>query len=102
MAQTGTAQKSIAAPLTAFAVGAVVALLVGVFGRVHDPTLTGTTTLGFTTVLAMKTVASLAIAVLVGFQLVSALWLSGKLGSPVSSWLGTAHRASGGLALVLS
>src|SRR4051812_3248302 len=101
MADT-TAQKSMAVPLTAFTVGAVVALLVGVFGRVHDPTLTGTTTLGFSTVLAMKTVASLVIAVLVVFQLVSALWIYGKLGRPAPSWLGTAHRASGGLALVLS
>ena len=39
--------KSMAVPLTAFAAGAVIALLVGVFGRVHDPSLDGTTTLGF-------------------------------------------------------
>ena len=38
MAHT-TAQKSMSIPLTAFTAGAVVALLVGVFGRVHDPTL---------------------------------------------------------------
>jgi hypothetical protein len=46
MAET-TARKSMAIPLTAFAVGAVVAILVGVFGRVHEPTLDGTTTLGY-------------------------------------------------------
>ena len=45
MAHT-TAQKRMSIPLTAFAAGAVVALLVGVFGRVHEPTLSGTTTLG--------------------------------------------------------
>ena len=42
-----TSTKSLAIPLTAFAAGAVVALLVGVFGKVHDPTLAGTTTFGF-------------------------------------------------------
>ena len=46
MADT-TARKSMAIPLTAFAAGAVVALLVGVFGRIHVPTLNGTTTLGY-------------------------------------------------------
>src|SRR4051794_37972273 len=60
-----TGQKSMAIPLTAFAVGAVVALLVGVFGRVHDPTLQGTTDLGYSTVLAMKTVVATVVAVLV-------------------------------------
>jgi hypothetical protein len=102
MAQTATAQKSMAIPLTAFAVGAVVALLVGVFGRVHHPTLQGTTTLGFSSVLAMKTVVSTGIAVLVVVQLVTALWIYGKLGLRAPSWLGTVHRASGGTALVLT
>jgi uncharacterized membrane protein len=32
-----------AIPLAAFAAGAVVALLIGVFGKVHDPTRDGTT-----------------------------------------------------------
>jgi LytS/YehU family sensor histidine kinase len=50
-----TTQKSMAIPLTALAVGAVVALLVGVIGRVHNPTLAGTTTLGYSTVLAILT-----------------------------------------------
>ena len=58
MAGTTAQRKSMAVPLAAFAAGAVVALLVGVFGRVHDPTLDGTTTLGFSTVLAMKTVVA--------------------------------------------
>jgi hypothetical protein len=73
-----------------------------VFGRVHDPTLAGTTTLGFSTVLAMKTVVSTVIAVLVVVQVVTALWIYGKLGIHAPSWLGAVHRASGGTALVLA
>jgi hypothetical protein len=101
MADT-TAQKSMAIPLTAFAVGAVVALLVGVFGRVHDPTLEGTTTLGYSTVLAMKTVVATVIAGLVVVQLVTALWIYGKLGIKAPSWLGKAHRTTGATALLLA
>ena len=101
MADT-TAQKSMTIPLTAFTVGAVVALLVGVFGRVHEPTLDGTTTLGYATVLAMKTVVATGIAVLVVIQLVTALWLYGRLGIRAPSWLGGAHRATGATVLLLS
>jgi hypothetical protein len=95
-------QKSMAVPLTAFAAGAVVALLIGVFGRVHDPSLDGTTTLGFKTVLAMKVVVATVVGVLALLQLVGALWMYGKLGIAAPSWLGRAHRGSGVLALVLA
>jgi hypothetical protein len=97
-----TAQKSLAIPLTAFAVGAVIALLVGVFGRVHDPTLSGTTTLGFTTVLEMKVAISIAIAPLLLLQLLGALWMYGKLGGSAPSWVGPAHRGIGTIALLFS
>ncbi len=97
-----TAQKGMAIPLAAFGAGAVVALLVGVFGRVHDPTLDGTTTLGFETVLAMKTVVATGIGVLAVVQLVGALWMYGKLGRPAPSWLGAAHRSTGAFALLLT
>jgi hypothetical protein len=96
------AQKSIAIPLTAFAVGAVIALLVGVFGRVHDPTLNGTTTLGFHTVLEMKVAVSIAIAPLLLLQLLGALWMYGKLGGSAPSWVGPAHRGIGTVTLLLS
>jgi hypothetical protein len=89
-------------PLAAFAAGAVVAILVGVFGKVHAPTLDGTTTLGYTTVLAMKTVVASGIAVLAGVQLVLALWMYGRFGRRAPSWVGPAHRANGTLVLLLA
>ncbi len=97
-----TAPKGMAVPLTAFAAGAVVALLVGVFGRVHDPSLDGTTTLGFDTVIEMKVVVTTVIGVLAVLQVVGALWMYGKLGVEAPSWLGTAHRISGTIALSLA
>ena len=94
--------KSLAVPLVAFGAGAVVAVLLGVFGKAHDPTLDGTTTLGFSTVIDMKTVLSVVIGVLAVGQVVGALWLYGKLGIKAPSWLGTAHRISGAVALLLA
>jgi hypothetical protein len=90
-----------AVPLAGLAAGAVVALLVGVFGKVHQPTLAGTTTLGFQTVIDMKVVLSVAIGLLAVLQLLGALWMYGKLGVRAPSWLGTAHRISGAVAFVL-
>ena len=103
MADTTTdAPKSMVVPLTAFAAGAAVAVLIGVFGRLHDPTLDGTTTLGFHTVIQMKVVVTTVIGVLVIGQLLGALVLYGKLPVTAPPWLGRAHRASGTLALVLA
>ena len=91
-----------AVPLAAFGAGAVVAVLLGVWGKVHDPSLSGTTTLGFRTVIDMKVVLTTAIGVLAVLQVVGALMLYGKLGVRAPSWLGTAHRISGATALLLS
>ena len=96
------AQKSMAVPLTAFAAGAVVALLIGVFGKAHDPSLDGTTTLGFNTVIDMKVVVSTVIGALAVLQVIGALWMYGKLGVKAPPWLGKAHRISGATALLLS
>jgi len=98
----GAASRGLAVPLGAFFAGAVVAVLLGVFGRVHEPTLDGTTALGFRTVIEMKVVVTTVVGVLVVLQLLSALWLYGRFGWRAPSWLGTAHRGSGTVALLLS
>jgi hypothetical protein len=100
-AHQGEPQGGVAVPLTAFAVGAVVAVLLGVFGKLHEPTLTGTSSLGFDTLLDMKVALSMVIGVLAVLQVVGALWLYGKLGLSAPVWLGTAHRISGTLAVLL-
>jgi len=96
------APRSLAVPLAAFTAGAVVAVLLGVFGKVHSPTLDGTTTLGFRTIIDMKVVLTTVIGILAVLQVVGALWLYGKLGIRAPSWLGAAHRVSGTAALLLS
>jgi Family of unknown function (DUF6529) len=94
--------RSLSVPLTAFAVGAVVAVLVGVFGKVHDPTLDGTTTLGFRTVIDMKVVLATVVGVLAVLQVIGGLWIYGRLGRPAPSWVGPVHRVSGAVAVVLA
>ena len=102
MADTAAPPRSLAVPLTAFAAGAVVAVLVGVFGKVHDPTLQGTTTLGFRTVIDMKVVLGTVVGVLAVLQILGGLWIYGRLGRPAPSWVGTAHRISGAVAVILA
>jgi hypothetical protein len=96
------AQKGMALPLLAFAAGAAVAVLIGVFGRVHDPTTDGLVTFGFHTVIQMKVVVTTVIGVLVLAQLAGALVLYGKVPVRAPTWLGKAHRATGTLTLVLA
>lgn len=101
MAETG-ARKGMRIPLAALAAGVVVALLVGVLGKAHDPSLDGTTTLGYQTVVDMKVVLSVVIGVLAVLQVVGALWMYGRLGIEAPSWVGKAHRFSGTVVLVLA
>jgi len=101
VAQTAVQPKSLSVPLTAFALVAVVAVLVGVFGKVHDPTLNGTTTLGYRTVIDMKVVLATVAGVLAVVQIVGGLWIYGRLGRPAPSWVGPVHRVSGAVAVVI-
>ncbi|HEU4330512.1 MAG TPA: DUF6529 family protein [Lapillicoccus sp.] len=102
MAETATRQKSMSVPLIAFVLGAVVAVLVGVFGKVHEPTTAGLATLGFRTVIDMKVVLSTVVGVLVLLQLLGGLWIFGRFGRPAPSWVGPAHRACGAIAVILA
>jgi phosphatidylglycerophosphate synthase len=87
----------------ALLLGAGVAVALGVYGRVHTPNFDALPSLGFSGPGAFKAWTTSVILVLALFQLVSALWLYGRLGKrPAPSWLGRAHRASGALAFVLS
>ena len=94
--------RSIAVPVTAFVVGAVVAVLVGVFGKMHDPTTQGTTPLWFRTVIDMKVAVATVIGVLAIWQIIGGLWMYGRLGRPAPSWVGGVHRVTGAIAVVLA
>ncbi len=89
--------------LLAGAVGALVALSLGIYGNVHDPASDLSITLGFENTITMK-VWLASVAVLFALvQVGSALWMYGKL--PLGAgpaWLGSLHRISGRVAFLLS
>jgi len=84
--------------------GGAVALALGVYGRVHEPTHRAIVDLGFPSLLAMKSWLTSAATALALFQLLSALRMYGRMRSrhAVANWLPAAHRWSGTAAFVIS
>ena len=88
--------------LVAVGAGAAVAVALGVYGRVHDPSQELVFTLFFSSTIAMKVwLGTVAVAFAV-VQVLSALWLYGKLPGTAPAGLGTVHRLSGRLAFIAS
>jgi hypothetical protein len=100
-AQLTTASRSGRIPLLALVLGAAVAILLGVNDRRH-PSSAHLVTLGFDSVIQMKTWLALVVGVLLVGQLVGGLWMYGRLGRPAPGWVGPAHRAAGLLAVLIS
>ncbi len=88
--------------LVALLSGAVVSVALGVYGSQHEPTFEPITTFGFDSLIQMKVWLAVAAGVLAVGQLVGALWMYGKLGVKAPSWIGTGHRVSGFLAVLVS
>jgi len=89
--------------LVILAVGGAVAVALGVYGNVHDPSGRSLVTLFFSAGINLKVwLASVAVVFAVA-QVVLALRMYGKLGSkPAAEWLGSAHRISGTLAFLFT
>ena len=100
---TARATTSPSRVLAAMAIGSTVAVGLGVYGRVHTPTFQPISTLGFPDLISMKVWLGSAAAALAVAQLVTALRMYGRLGPGRGpSWLGTLHRATGALAVLVS
>src|SRR3954451_9160974 len=101
--EVATAQRPASVKLlVAAGIGAAVAVALGVYGHVHDPSQKLVFTLFFSSTIAMKVwLATFA----VGFacvQILSALWIYGKLPGSTPTWVGGVHRISGRLAFLIS
>jgi hypothetical protein len=104
-APTASGRRRSAVPLTvAFLVGAGVAIGLGAYGHFHDPTLTPLFTLGFSGMLQMKAWLTTAVVVLAVVQLLSALWMWGRLpgAGAAPGWITPVHRWTGTAAFVVS
>lgn len=89
--------------VAAFLVGAAVAVFLGVYGRVHDPTGETVVVLFFHDQITLKAWFATAAALSVVVQVVTALRLYGKVGSGrPPSWLGDVHRLSGTFAFLFT
>jgi hypothetical protein len=101
--EAGTIQRSPAPRLlAALGLGAAVALTLGIYGRVHDPSQQLVFTLVFSSTIAMKVwLASIALTFAV-VQVVTAFWVYGRLPWTAPPWLGTVHRISGRIAFLVS
>jgi Family of unknown function (DUF6529) len=89
--------------LLAGALGALVALSLGIYGNVHDPASDLLITLGFKDTITMKVWLATAALLCALFQLFSALWMFGRLPlGNAPAWTGGAHRISGRLAFLFS
>jgi hypothetical protein len=88
---------------SALLLGCGVAVALGVYGRVHTPKPHPLFTAGFTSYVAFKVWFATAAAVLVLVQLVTALWMFGRLPGTgaAPAWVGPLHRWSGAVAFVL-
>jgi Family of unknown function (DUF6529) len=91
------------AVLLAILLGALVAVGLGVFGKVHEPQYFSVSIAGFSSGLAAKSwLATLAVALAL-FQLVSAFAMYRLIpGGKAPPWMGTAHVWAGRLAVLAS
>jgi hypothetical protein len=99
------APASATAPLVLVAaVGGAVALSLGTYAQVHQPTGAGIATFGFPAVLPMKAWFTTGALALGGGQAITALWMWGRLPGAGSApgWVSTAHRWGGTLAFLLT
>jgi hypothetical protein len=88
--------------LVPLAAGAVVSVALGIYGKVHSPTGRALFPTPFPSYFDMKvwlTIVALGFALV---QLVTALWMYGKLGLRAPSWAGTVHRVTGIIAFLLT
>ena len=88
--------------LIAALVGAGVALTLGIYGHVHDPSGKLVFDLFFSSTISMKVWLATAAAVFAVLQILLAVWLYGKLPWDAPEWVGPLHRISGRLAFLVS
>jgi Family of unknown function (DUF6529) len=100
------AARSQAAPrrlLLAALLGAAIAVALGVYANAHNPSTEVSVTLGFTNTITMKVWLATVALFFACVQLLSALWMYGRLPlGAAPSWLGSVHRISGRLAFLVT
>lgn len=86
--------------LLAFGVGSLVAVGLGVYGRLHEATFFAFNVGGFSSGLAAKAWLATIAFVLAVVQLISSMIMYGRIRVTAPPWIGTLHRWSGRVAVV--
>lgn len=86
--------------LGAVGVGAAVAVGLGVYGSLHDPSGHAINVTGFSSPLAVKAWLTTAALVLAVVQVVTAAGMWGRLGLGSAAWVAPVHRWAGRLAVL--
>ncbi|HEX8803377.1 MAG TPA: DUF6529 family protein [Acidimicrobiales bacterium] len=88
--------------LAGFGLGAAIAVCFGIYARAHDPSGETVAVLWFSGQIQMKVWFATVAAALAVVQVVTALWIYGKIGSGAPGWAGDLHRLLGTLAFLFS
>lgn len=99
---TQRAAKGSVTALAAIVAGAAVSVALGVYGREHTPTGRAISTLGFDSLISMKVWLGLVAGSLAVVQLLTALWMYGRLRIAAPRSVAVFHRVSGGAAVLIS
>ncbi|MBE1493667.1 hypothetical protein H4696_000767 [Amycolatopsis lexingtonensis] len=98
---TTAGHRTAVALLVPLLAGAVVSVVLGVYGSLHTPTGVAVNVAGFSSPQSVKAWLATVVVVLAIVQLLSALSLYGKLGT-TPAWMGAVHRWSGRVAFLVS
>src|SRR3954468_13822389 len=96
------APRRSAALLVPLGAGALLAVALGVYGNLHPPTGRAVYIGPFLSMISMKVWLTSAAVLLAVVQLVSALWMYGRLGIAAPRWGRAFHRGTGSLAFILT
>jgi Family of unknown function (DUF6529) len=88
--------------LLAFAVGALVSVGLGVYGRMHEATFFAFNLAGFSSGIAAKAWLATLAFLLAVVQLISAMIMYGRIPVRAPSWIGGLHRWSGRIAVLVT
>lgn len=99
---TTAGNRAAVALLVPLVAGAVVSVVLGVYGSLHTPTGVAVNIAGFSSPQSVKAWLATVVVVLAIVQLLSALAIYGKLGRNTPAWVSPVHRWSGRLAFLVS
>jgi uncharacterized protein DUF6529 len=102
MTHSAPSARTTATVVVPVAIGILVAVALGVYGRLHEPAAVSVNVAGFSSPGAVKSWLATAAFVLAVVQLGSALVMFGKIPVAAPSWIGGLHRWSGRLAVLVT